>query len=104
MLLLVPYILRAYLYDMVDHHNFLNIAYKSCCYVYLMYLIYQLYMMYLSMVFMLGLGNISILLPLCNNIRACNINIANIFSHINSIVCAIYRRILPHIAEHYCSF
>ena len=37
----------------------------------------------------LGLGNISILSPLCD-IRACNINIANIFSHFNSIVCAIY--------------
>ena len=56
-----------------------------------------------NMMFGLGLGNISILSPLCN-IRAFNINIANIFSHFNSIVCAIYRRILPHIAEHCCSF
>ena len=40
---------------------------------------------------LIGLGNISILSPLCN-IRACNINIANIFSLFNSIVCAIYRK------------
>ena len=43
----------------------------------------------------LGLGNISILLPL-RNIRVCNINIADIFSEANNIAFAIYCNISPN--------
>ena len=48
----------------------------------------------------LGLGNISILSP-PSNIRACNINIANTFSHFNNIAAAIYCRIMPYVTHHY---
>ena len=65
-------------------------------------LINQLFSESVQHQYRVGLGNISILSPHCNIIQHV-ISISQTFSHFNSITCAIYRRVLPNNAQHYCS-
>ena len=65
-----------------------------------LFIVYHFYTTYISRE--LGLGNIAILLSLCNiNVRYAIIDIMQIFSHVNNTIFAIYHRILSNIAEYY---